>query len=188
MTCETATSTGDVSSISVGKTSSVDWSAGDFAEGYLYANDGTGQGQIWQIKTNAASASSGATVAITLEPESVCVTALTTAGSKLGMVKNIYDDVRVKPALDGDTLLGVPVGVPIVTITASHYFWIQTWGPCPVLTAGTLRVAEQAGIGTSTSGASGALCPTTGAAASYGRCIVLEGAADYSLIFLTIAP
>ena len=189
MVLDAAIPVGDVSTVGVDKVSSVDWAADDFKEGYLYVNDAAGEGQIWQVKASAAcGTSSGAAATITVEPESYCVTALTSSASKMGIVKNIYDDVRVKPALDGDTLLGVPVGVPIVTIAASRYFWIQTWGPCPVLTVGTLRVAEQAGIGTSTSGAVGAMGPTTGEAASYGRTIVLEATTDYSLIFLTIAP
>jgi len=187
-----AVAVGDVSSISVGKSSCTNWSADDFKEGYLYAMDAAGQGQIWQIKANAACAtSSGAGATVTLEPESYCVTALTTSASKLGIVKNIYDDVRVKPALGGATLLGVPVGVPIVTVAENRYFWIQTWGPCMVLDAGTLVSGEKAVIGSTTgAAAAGALCPSTGSAVtmSVGMAIASGADGNYSLVFLMIAP
>jgi hypothetical protein len=59
-----------------------------------------------------------------------------TTGNTGCIVMSPYNSVL----LDAGT--GMLVGVPMITPTASYYFWAQTWGPCGLTAAGTIVVGD----------------------------------------------
>lgn len=57
----------------------------------------------------------------------------TVATGRTGLiVENIYANVYNKSQV-GDWP-GLPLGVPMISITADYYGWLQTWGPCALMT------------------------------------------------------
>ncbi len=102
---------------------------------------------------------------------------------------------------------GVPVGVTPCMVTASYYFWLQTWGPALVLAdaaGGARSPADIAGIkATVSSGTTGAYCPpiagstsittdtglTSYHVPSIGYIMTAPPAAsNYTMLMLQIAP
>ncbi len=176
--------------------------ANRYDDGYLWVTDQGGEGQLLQIRTHGVSTSSGSTgVTFTMYDEDLLTVALTTA-SQYGLLPNIYSRVLTH-AVNG---AGVAIGVAPIAVGANKYFWLQTWGPCPVLTGIKLPVAgDQVCVicntgGTTMDGVAGAVYPagatqviSTVAKANnntkIGYCLVPAVAdADFSLIYLTIAP
>lgn len=111
----------------------------EYKEGYLFVNDGTGEGQMVQIASHelVTSAASGGHTTIMFMDYAEFTTAVSTAStaSELGLVKNLYDDVIEFPA----TMTAPPVGIAPRAVAANAYFWLQTWGvaTCKVNSAGT---------------------------------------------------
>ena len=94
----------------------------DYAEGFLVIVDGTGQEEMYKIKTNT-----GASPTV-LKLYDAIRTA-TAAGTQIVLLQDKYRDVVVVPYAAQPT--GVPVGVPNITITTGgYYFWAQTRGYC----------------------------------------------------------
>lgn len=174
--------------------------ANRFDDGYLWVNDEAGEGQMLQIKSHAVSTSAGSTaLKVTIYDEDLLTIALTTA-SQMGLVANLYNDVVIHL---GDTGGGPALGVAPVAVAASKYFWLQTWGPCPVMSGKIAMLAGQEVLAPMTSGdtaqaVAGSVYPAystdaaftlTGAHSAIGNCIVpATGDAEYALIYLTIAP
>jgi hypothetical protein len=100
-----------------------------YKDGYVYFNDGPGQGEVYRVLSNTAV--SGTTgLSITIDDDGGLATALTTA-SLFGLMYNPYTDVKL---LDGDgTMTTGPLGVTTMPVTASYYCWLQTFGPASVL-------------------------------------------------------
>jgi len=74
------------------------------------------------------------------------------------LVPNPYKGVIV--TADEDFVGGV-LGVPIVAVALSYFFWVQTWGPCPVLQdAGSSSIGtKQPGVLVyGASGSTGGVC------------------------------
>jgi len=107
-----------------------------YADGYVYFNDGPGQGETYKVKSNTAV--SGATgLSITIDEPDGLVTALTTS-SLFGLMYSPYKDVKI---IDGDgTMTTGVIGVSTAPVTADYFCWIQTAGPC------SLRLGAQVGI------------------------------------------
>ena len=98
-------------------------------DGYIYINDGPGQGEIYQVKSNTA-VSSATGLSITIDEEDGFATALTTA-SLFGLMYNPYKDVKI---VDGNgTMTTGVLGVTTTAMTADYFGWIQTSGPAAVL-------------------------------------------------------
>ena len=94
----------------------------DYAEGFLFVNDGDGQGEMYKIKKN-----SGASPCIVSLYDAIRVA--TASGSELSMIQSKYKDVFVCAA--GAQPTGAIVGVPNITVTTGgYYFWAQTKGYC----------------------------------------------------------
>lgn len=108
--------------------------AGQYAGGYMIVNDVDGEGNTYQIATNAA-ADSGASISITLA-DGIRV-ALTTS-SEVSLVAAPYNGVIVMPT----TITGVAVGVPVCPITAAYYGWFCVNGVVSCLGDGTLTVGS----------------------------------------------
>lgn len=131
--------------------------ADEVKDGILWINDNattTIEGQYVQIEGNSANAGSATgTFDVYIRPED-CFTVAPATTSEFGIMKNKYDDVVI---CDTDTAhTGVPVGVAVRSLTAEYYGWIQTWGPCPVMSVGTPTIGDgvfiDSGSGTGTTG------------------------------------
>jgi len=101
-----------------------------YADGWLYINDGPGEGQVHRISSHTSQDSDASTVLrIHLAgDDALASTALTTA-SLTGLIASpYYQPVET----DLDTTLTQIIGVTPTAIAASVYFWVQTWGPAAV--------------------------------------------------------
>jgi len=107
-----------------------------YKDGYLYFNDGPGQGETYRVKSNTAV--SGATgLSITIDEPDGLRTALTTS-SLFGLMYSPYKDIKI---IDGDgTMTTGVVGVTVIPVTADYFCWVQTAGPCSV------RLGAQVGV------------------------------------------
>ena len=124
-----AITTTDETVISV-ETVGTDITANQYREGYLYVNDGTGQGQSWKVKSNPAHThSSDPSIEITVFGK------VSTA-----LMANPYKDVVVAPVAE----TGAVVGVTNIDMTDDYYGWIQIKGPKAVLAASTLVLGHNA--------------------------------------------
>jgi len=157
-----------------------------YKEGYLFVNNEAGEGQICKIKSHPAIAVNVAGV-ITLEDEDALTVALTTA-SRIGLRKNAYDGALINPT----TATGIPIGVTPGAIAATRYGWLQTWGPCNVLTNGAVLVGKTVSPGGTTPGSvdvyplnSG---DNNGQEPVVGYVMSVGATTEYSLVFLTLAP
>jgi len=128
-----AITTTDDTIISV-ETVGTDITANQYREGYLYVNDGTGQGQSWKVISHPAHDHSGdPSCEITIQGK--VSTALVASGtSQASLMENPYKDVIVAPVAE----TGAVVGVTVIDMTDDYYGWIQTKGPKAVLAASTL--------------------------------------------------
>jgi hypothetical protein len=182
-------------------TASAYLAASRFKDGYMYVNTGTGAGQIVQLSDNdKGGTTADGTIKVYFKDEEYLSVALDTSSSKAGLIQNPYNSVVVSPAWADLTGNSRPLGVPMCTVPASHYFWLQTWGTCPVIAGGTPVIGQtviQGGSSTGTAGdvnfsyklvTSGA---ATGNAVNFpGIGIVMAGDTDaeYVIIFLMIDP
>ena len=128
--------------ISITSTTNAAVAADYYKEGYAFVNAGGGFGSYYKIKTHTALVGTTAGTIVTLYDPLVVAS---TAGSTLwGLRKNIYDSVIASAA----AMTGVPVGVNLLTLVASYYFWMQTSGPCCVLTHAAIAASKKAMAGT----------------------------------------
>lgn len=176
-------------------TSGLHIEANNYDDGYLWINDEAGEGQLMQIKSHGVSTSLGTTaVTITMYDEELLTIALTTA-SQWGLVENMYKDVVIHT---GAAAGGIALGVTTRAVLAGKYFWLQTWGPCPVMRGPeSLVVGEQVAVGnTAGTTAPGSAYPqdTTDGSSDFmlprlGYSIVdATGDLEFALVFLTCAP
>ena len=116
--------------------------AGDFIDGYLTVENGTGEGELYIIKDNktgTANATTGFDVVVEIaDTGGVRIATLATSGTDLTLTKNKYKDVIVESGT------GQVIGVNHVSIPANNFFWAQTRGPCPVKSATTVGVIGDA--------------------------------------------
>ena len=122
----TATSAGEITFTSG---TSLTVTENQYKDGYVYFNDGPGEGEIYVVRSNTAV--SGATgLSITIEDDGGLATALTTA-SLFGLMYSPYKDVKI---VDGNgTMTTGVLGITTIPVTASYYCWLQTSGPAAVL-------------------------------------------------------
>ena len=153
---------------------------GDYEDGYIFVNDADGEGQSWPIWRHSAATSSG-TLTIDLFENDFVVTALTTS-SEVGLAKNPYAAVDLWDVNDID---GVIAGVPNRDIASGSYGWVQTAGPCAVLTTGTVVVGKNVMTG-ETDGAMVVIADDSSAEFLIGGVINVAGAGAYSLVDLQI--
>ena len=134
-----AITTTDETVISV-ETVGTDITANQYREGYLYVNDGTGQGQSWKVKSNPAHThSSDPSIEITVFGK-VSTALVASATSQVALMANPYKDVVVAPVAE----TGAVVGVTNIDMTDDYYGWIQIKGPKAVLAASTLVLGHNA--------------------------------------------
>jgi len=128
--------------ISITSTTNAAVAADYYKEGYAFVNAGGGFGSVYKIKSHDALVGTTAGSIVTLYDP--LVVASTAASTLWGLRKNPYDAVLASTA----AMTGVPVGVNMLTLTASYYFWLQTSGPACVLTHAAIGAAYKAMAGT----------------------------------------
>jgi len=158
-----------------------------YKEGWLYTNDGAGEGQIYPILSNTAVSSAAGCVFTIDEPDGFVI-ALTATSSLFGVMPNMYSEIIVQPT----SITQAAVGVSPTTMTLDYYGWIQTWGPCALLNTGTTWVIGDQ-LASAETGAAGAaiLLDSSGAPdnQSIGYALGPQPAdADFGFMYLTIDP
>lgn len=98
-----------------------------FAGGYVMLQGGYTK----RIVGNTAAAAAAVTTLTLLEP----ITEAAAAGRYGILVEALYSNVYDR-SQTGD-YPGLVVGVAVVQITADHYGWLQTWGPCSCMLSQT---------------------------------------------------
>jgi hypothetical protein len=160
------------------ETAGTDLTLNQYAGGYLYVNDGDGEGQCLKIKSNPVhDHSDDPSVVIT------CHDALATAiatSSKVSLMSDPWSGLVVAPAAE----TGVVMGCPLVDMALSAYGWFQTYGPAAVLTVGTVVLGHNV-VRSAT--VAGAVAPATSDILDIvGTCMLVDVTTDYSLIKLNI--
>ena len=118
-------SAGDKSlSITLGGTAATE---DQYKDGYVYVNDGTGEGHLYKIRQHDA-ISSGAAGTFNLYDGDTIAVAFA-AAALVGLAKNPYKDFIVYPT----TATGHAVGVVPTDFDDDDFGWVQTWGPAAVL-------------------------------------------------------
>ena len=151
-----------------------------FAEGYLFVEDDAGESFLYPVRSHPAAATS-ATMVVTIWNS---IQVALTASSTVLLLKSLYKDVIQLPT----TGTGDIVGVAVKAIAADEYGWIQTHGPCGVLTDGTLVIGQHIRASDGTAGAVEPLNRdgTGEDEAELGRVISVSATTEQSLCYLTI--
>jgi hypothetical protein len=95
-----------------------------FKDGYLIVNDEAGEGQMYKIKSHEAASGTSNFVVTLYDPLTVALT----VASQVGLHQNECANVIASAAV----VTGVFIGINLIAITASYYFWAQCHGPAPV--------------------------------------------------------
>jgi|GEM_PF-1337656 len=114
--------------------------ANDFKEGYMVVNDEAGEGQLRKIISNDALVTTGDS---TFNLYDALTIALTTS-SEAGIVRSPYYKVIATAAV----VTGKVIGVPLIAVTASYYFWCQCAGPAPVVMHAACALGTLVVVGT----------------------------------------
>jgi hypothetical protein len=132
---------------------SAGWTVGEFAEGWVYVDAGTGVGQAGRIKTNTVDT-------LELYPEFAFATALSVTDSDI----TIRQPFNVDKAAITSKIQGC-VGVAQIAIASASYGWVLTRGMGTVLAGEALTVGAGFSTGDDTEG-------------SVQKCVTAEGPFD----------
>jgi len=123
--------------LTVGTTNTTAVTQNYFKDGWLYissTNHASGLiGQYLQIQGNIASTAAVAypqTLSLELYDGQHLTQTLGTSDYGVSIGRSPYDSVVV--VTQGAAPTGDILGVPPIAVTASYYFWLQTWGMAPV--------------------------------------------------------
>ena len=163
-----------------------------YADGDLVVDTSPGQA-MYRIKSHPAG-DSATNVQFQLYESDEIKDAMTSGTTLVGFRRNPYTSVIVSPT----TQTGRPIGITPISVAASRYFWLQTWGVClanadqaPVagkrmiaslLSAGNLDISSTSSADTTGANENSSL-PTIGWVQTAGA-----GVDKYHRIFLTISP
>jgi hypothetical protein len=176
-------SVGDKSlSVTLGGTAATE---DQYKDGYVYVNDGTGEGNIYKIRQHDA-ISSGAAGTINLHDGDAIAVAFE-AATLVGLVKNPYKDFIVYPT----TTTGHAVGVAATDFDDDDFGWLQTWGPAAVLCDVAFAIGNHVRVSDNTAGSGEPLDrdgtheneETIGVAS-----LIAPVTTDYGYVNLTINP
>ena len=160
------------------ETAGTDLTLNQYAGGYLYVNDGAGEGQCLKIKSNPVHDHS-ADPSVVITCHDALATAIATS-SKVSLMSDPWSGLVVAPAAE----TGAAMGVPVVDMAASAYGWFQTHGPAAVLTVGTIVLGHN--VVRSATVAGGVAPATSDILDIVGTCMLVDVTTDYSLIKLNI--
>jgi len=153
-----------------------------YKDGWLHINDATGEGHGYRIETHLAYSASGAACVYHLK-DAIRV-ALAASTSEYTLCKPRGAGVILCPT----TLTSVPMGVPLIAVTAGYYFWSQVKGPAAVLQGGSgvigTGVVPSAGSGA----VAGAVMPEASGSITVrvGTLMRVNASTEYSLVNLNI--
>jgi len=120
----------------------------EYAGGYLLITDGTGEGKMYRIKGNAASATDTVGFSVEIYKPGILVALDNTSVGT--MIQSPWSNVdhHTKGNYNG-TATEFCVGIAMVAATVGQFLWVQTWGPAIVLAGAatmiqgaTIQVAE----------------------------------------------
>ncbi len=99
--------------------------ANQWDDGWLLVNNGTGEGELYLIKSHS----------LTTNPKVQLVDeggirTVTVDGTDITVIKNLFNGTIVVPAAAGTM---TPIGVSLASVPISYYYWAQFRGPCPML-------------------------------------------------------
>jgi len=106
-----------------------------YAGGYLFVTNDTGQGYNYKIR-KSSTAAAASTATFTLEVTDPIVVALAAGTSDCCVRENAFWGVIERPA--GTASGGIPAGVPNDAVSAGFYCWLQRKGEVNVLSGGTI--------------------------------------------------
>ena len=172
-------------SISI-ETAGTDLTLNQYAEGYLWVNDGTGEGQAFRIKSHPAHTHSSDATCVFTTYDPVVTALVASATSQVSIQENIYKATVIAPhAETGDV-----VGVAPRPVQASYYYWVQTSGPAAVLVAGTVVIGNVVVRALASVDGAAAIEVAGGSSLDVnphvGRVIAAAANTEYALINLTI--
>lgn len=107
--------------------------ANEYAGGWLYVNQGTGQGDCLRILSNPAALALATCVFTCIDATTI---AMVVANTECSLVANPYSNVIVHPSPP----TAMVIGVPEVTIPLSNFGWFQVKGPAAVVGTGVLVI------------------------------------------------
>jgi hypothetical protein len=186
-------------------------STGFYNDGLLMVASGSGAGGVFKIQSFGpafASASgtpffaqgavsTGATGEFRLYFEDaipVMTNMTISTSSKISLIPNAYNGVVQAPVT---TLTGPIAGICVYPITTLQFGWLQTWGPCAVLSNDTTALGNVVvGVAATTGRIEGAVGGTTGAtilgnlmkSPIIGYMMAVGVQAEWRPVFLTISP
>ena len=104
-----------------------------YADGYVYINDGAGEGHMYKILSHAAhDYSADADLTLNFHDGDTVAEAITTS-SLAGLLQNPYSNMVISTAGAHGARTGIVTGVCATEMSASYYGWFQTWGLAAVL-------------------------------------------------------
>jgi hypothetical protein len=155
----------------------------EIAGGYVNVEDDTGEGYMYRVASNVANAGSAESAFILDTGVKLAAVAATT----VGLLKNPYRDFIIHPSPP----TAIVIGVTQMAVVAGNCCWLQTKGPCSVLTEGTLVIGDSVQPSSSADGAVTPLTltegtPNTEIAPPVGWCMEVAATTEYSAIYLRI--
>jgi len=163
------------------ETNGTDLTANQYAGGYIYVNDGTGEGQLMKIKSHAAHThgSDPTVIFTTFDPVTV---ALVAGGTSMVTIhQNKYYKVVIAAHAEASALAGVTVR----DMQNNYFGWVQCHGPAAILTRGTIVVGNH--VTRSTASVAGAVqAAGDDVSVVVGEVMVVNVTTDYSLIDLRL--
>jgi hypothetical protein len=156
--------------------------ANEWDNGYLVMLDGTGEKEMYLIKSHTVPASGGIVTIDIADTGGIRTASAVT--SEITIVKNIYKDVIVHPVT---TATGKATGVPLVAVPANYFFWSQVKGPCPMVvdSGDTIVIGAPVGV-PATSGVAGACGARQSTRISWGTVLDIGEADGTALIDLNL--
>tara|TARA_R110000751_G_scaffold6748_3_gene28496 strand:- start:603 stop:1340 length:738 start_codon:yes stop_codon:yes gene_type:complete len=106
--------------------------ADQYKDGWVYINDGPGEGHRYRIGAHAA-VGSGAVMTIPIDEDGGVREALNVTTSLCGLMANPWNNSILFAA----TVTGVPVGFAPTEVASGEYCWLQTRGYATVWMQGT---------------------------------------------------
>ena len=116
-----------------------------FADGFVYVNDADGEGQLYEVVENSATAKEGT---LTIKVNTPLQVALTTSSQVTLFPHRLSALQRTNLATNEQA-----AGVVPVAVAANSYFWLQTYGPAVCLQEGGLKSDQAVAPSMKTKGA-----------------------------------
>ena len=153
-----------------------------YADGMLQVDTNPGAGYAYTVSGHDAIVSGTPFMLMLKDPIQVGLTGT----SRVGLIPNLYSSVLQMPTT---TATGLIAGVAISPIAANEYGWLQTWGLCSVLIAGTPALGATVVAPGAVGGAGEVITAANLVTAQVvGQMAQVGAAGKYGAVYLRIAP